>query len=126
MKYLKKYNESLPPKDSLLDEVKFYIEDIFFPIKSDYDIKIEAFYYHVLRPEPGYKPFTRVTITRNYDEFALTDISHELEHLSRYMETLGFEKMKSYDKVIPFPIWVPNQVRASNSYNYRVQYIKRK
>ena len=42
MKYLKKYNESLKPKDSDLDEVKFYIEDIFFPIKSDYDIKIEA------------------------------------------------------------------------------------
>ena len=28
MRYLKKYNESLPPKDSLLDEVKFYIESI--------------------------------------------------------------------------------------------------
>ena len=126
MKYLKKYNESLKPKDSDLDEVKFYIEDIFFPIKSDYDIKIEAFYYHVLRPEPGYKPLTRVTITRNYDEFTLTDISHELEHLSRYMETLGFEKMKSYnDKVITFPIRDPNQVRTSNSYNYQVQYIKR-
>ena len=48
------------------------------------------------------------------------------EHLSRYMETLGFEKMKSYDKVITFPIRDPNQVRASNSYNYQVQYIKRK
>lgn len=117
MRYLKKYNESLPPKDSLLNEVKFYIEDIFYPIMSEYDIKIEAFYYHVLRPEPGYKPFIRLTITRNY-EFTLTDISHELEHLGRYMETLGFVKMRSYDRVSTYT------TLQYKIYNYQVEYIK--
>lgn len=121
MKYLKGYNENLKPKDSDLDEIKFYIEDIFYPIMSDYDIKIDAFYYHILNPEPGFKPFVRVSITRNYDEFTLTDISSELEHLSRYMETLGFEKMESrYDRISIFPI------NGSKSYNYQVQYIKMK